>query len=97
MPEKRDYYEVLGVGRLSKLHGHNEAEFAILISDLWHGHGLGTQLLKRLVEIGRAEKLSRISAHMLADNHEMRAVAEGAGFTLKPAENPGEVRAEILL
>ena len=89
--------EVIGVGRLSKLHGHNEAEFATVISDHWHGQGLGTQLLKRLVEIGRAEKLVRISAHMLADNHEMQAVAKGAGFSLKPIKNSNEVLAEIIL
>ena len=95
-PETKEK-EVLGVGRLSKLHGHNEAEFATLISDHWHGQGLGTQLLKRLVEIGREEKLDRISAHMLADNHEMQAVARGAGFELKPGTAEGEVLAEISL
>ncbi|MEI6035465.1 MAG: bifunctional acetate--CoA ligase family protein/GNAT family N-acetyltransferase [Verrucomicrobiae bacterium] len=89
--------EVLGVGRLSKLHGHNEAEFATLISDSWQGQGLGTQMLQRLVEIGRAEKLSRISARMLADNHEMQAVAKGAGFVLKPVEGTAEVLAVITL
>ena len=95
-PESKEK-EVLGVGRLSKLHGHNEAEFAILINDRWHGQGLGTQLLKRLVEIGRSEKIGRISAHMLTDNHEMQAVAKGAGFELKAAANAGEVLAEITL
>ena len=34
---------------------------------------------------------------MLADNHEMQAVAKGAGFELKPGANPGEVLAEISL
>ena len=33
--------EVLGVGRLSKVHGANEAEFAIVISDAWQNRGLG--------------------------------------------------------
>src|SRR4029453_1350540 len=66
--------EILGVGRLSKLHGANEAEFALTVADRWQGHGLGTQLLKLLVQIGRDEKLERITATMLFDNHEMHRV-----------------------
>lgn len=89
--------EILGVGRLSKLHGHNEAEFTTLINDSWHGQGLGTELLRRLVEIGRAEKLARISAIMLEDNHEMQAIAKRAGLELKPGGQPGTVIAEIKL
>ena len=49
--------EILGVGRLSKVHGANEAEFALLVSDRCQKQGLGTELLKRLVQIGREEKL----------------------------------------
>ena len=33
-----------GVVRLIKEHGADEAEFAILISDAWHGKGLGSEL-----------------------------------------------------
>ena len=52
--------EIFGVGRLSKARGLNEAEFALLISDQWQKQGLGTELLQRLVQIGRDEKLARI-------------------------------------
>jgi acetyltransferase len=41
---------------------------------------LGTELLKRLVEVGRAEKLSRLSGHILADNHTMSRISGEAGF-----------------
>ena len=44
--KKNDGRKILGVGRLSKLHGVNEAEFAVLVSDDRHGLGLGTELLK---------------------------------------------------
>ena len=52
--------EILGVGRLSKVHGLNEGEFALLVSDRWQKQGLGTELLKRLVQSGR-RKNSRAS------------------------------------
>ena len=57
---------IVAVGRLSKAHGRNEAEFAILVSDAWQKHGLGGELLRRLVEVGRDEGLDRIYAEMLA-------------------------------
>jgi acetyltransferase len=76
--------EVVGVGRLTRLHGTDEAEFAIVISDAMQGHGLGTELLSRLVEIGREEKLSRISAKILPDNFAMQKICESLGFTLSP-------------
>jgi len=82
--------EILGVGRLSKARGLNEAEFALLISDRWQKQGLGTELLKRFVQIGRDEKLERISAHILPDNQAMIHVSKEAKFKLEPeADNQG--------
>jgi acetyltransferase len=75
--------QILGVGRLSRLHGLDEAEFALLVSDRFQKQGLGTELLKRLVQIGRAEKLARINAVILSDNHAMQHVSRKAGFKLE--------------
>ena len=88
---------ILGVGRLSKLHGQNQAEFALTVSDQWQGRGLGTQLLKLLVQIGRDEKLERITATMLADNHEMQQIARKAGFQMEHSPGGNEYRGELVL
>src|SRR4030095_3803248 len=69
---KTGQQEILGVGRLSKLHGSNEAEFAIVVSDPWQGHGLGTQLLRMLVQVGHDKKLDRITATILTDNSKLQ-------------------------
>jgi len=74
------FHEILGVGRLNKVHGLDEAIFAILISDPWQNKGLGTQLLQLLVDMGRQEKLSRITGHMLKDNEGMKRLCEEVGF-----------------
>jgi acetyltransferase len=89
--------EILGVGRLSKLHGTHEGEFALTVSDHWQGHGLGTQLLNLLVQAGRDEKLARITATMLADNHEMQHVARKCGFEVCHMAGGGECQATIHL
>jgi len=74
--------KILGVGRLSKLVGVNEAEFAVLVSDHWQNQGLGNELLKRLIEIGRAEKLDRLGGQILAENHAMQHICKKLGFKI---------------
>jgi len=72
---------IIGVGRLSKARGLNEAEFALIVSDRYQRKGLGTELLKRLVQVGRDEKLARITASILAENYGMHHVSKNVGFT----------------
>lgn len=90
-------HQILGVGRLIKEHGVDEAEFAILISDPWQGKGLGTELLKLLVQIGRKERLRRIIGRISAENATMKQVSEEVGFNLRFDKNEGEWKAELVL
>jgi len=78
---------ILAIGRLSKLHLTPEAEFAILVSDAYQGHGFGVELLRRLVQIGRDEKLQRIVATILAENVAMQRVSRKIGFRLTRVES----------
>jgi acetyltransferase len=87
--------EILGVGRLTKQHGINEGEFALLVSDAYQHQGLGTTLLEKLVQIGRNEKLAAIKAEMLRENQAMQRVSEKVGFQLH--RTPSVVHAEIRL
>ncbi len=89
--------EILGVGRLSKERGLNAAEFAMLVSDGWQKHGLGTELLRRLVQVGRDEKLERITADILADNVAMQVVSRKAGFKVTRDPEGHDFVAECIL
>jgi acetyltransferase len=99
--EKRDprsrQSEILGVGRLSKQHGRNEAEFALVVTDQAQNKGLGTELLRLLVQIGRDEKLECITADMLPDNVEMQRICEKLGFQLQRSLQEPVVKAQIKL
>ncbi len=75
---------ILGVGRLSKMHGTNEARFSVLISDAYQGIGIGGELLRRAVDVAKGEKLQAISATVSADNQPMRKLFEKVGFKLEP-------------
>lgn len=82
---------ILGVGRLSWARGVPEAEFSLLIGDTFQGLGLGTELLSRLVQIGRTEGLRRITGYILAENSAMLHVARKVGFRQLALGDPVEV------
>ncbi len=90
-------HKILAVGRLSKIHGVNEAEFAILVSDRYQGGGLGTQLLRQLLQVGRDEQLERISAEILAENGAMQGVCQKLGFRIHRTADASVARVEIEL
>lgn len=71
--------EVIAVGRLNGLR-EKSAEFAIVVSDAWQKHGLGSELLRQLIEIGRKEGVKTITADILAENRAMQIVAQRLGF-----------------
>src|ERR1039457_5668737 len=87
--------EILGVGRMMKIHGTTEAEVAVLISDKWQGRGLGKELLGRLLIVGADEKLSKLTADILPDNRDVMRICEKLGFALKHSLDDDVVRAEF--
>jgi acetyltransferase len=89
--------EIIGVGRVIKLHGVNEAEFAIVISDRFQRQGLGTQLLRLLVNIGRKEGAESIFGQILPDNYGMQRVSKKIGFTVSFDRENEVMRAEMKL
>ncbi|MFQ5398314.1 MAG: GNAT family N-acetyltransferase [Anaerolineae bacterium] len=72
--------EIAAVGRLTRLHSNNDGEFALLVSDAFQRKGLGKELLRRLLQIGRDEGLDRVVAHILAQNQGMRRICQQLGF-----------------
>jgi acetyltransferase len=88
-------HEILAVGRLSKLHGTQEAEFAIIVSDRYQCRGLGSELLGRLLQLGQSEHLTRISAEILAENTGMQRVCKKFGFRISPTDDISVFKAEI--
>jgi acetyltransferase len=65
------------------------------VADRWQGLGLGSEILRLLVEFGREEKLRRICAEMLPENVQMGRVSEKLGFRLDRSAGDGMVRAEL--
>lgn len=80
-PESNEH-RVIAVATLTKIPPRSEGEVAVLISDHYHGQGLGNELIARLVGFARDEGLKRVTASTMSENTGMCAVFEKLGFQL---------------
>ncbi len=75
-----DEPQILGVGRLTKMHRTDEAEVAVLVADEFQRQGLGGELLQRLMAVARAERVTRLTGDVLSENVDMIRLCERQGF-----------------
>jgi acetyltransferase len=75
---------ILGVSRLSKVHGAEEARLSVLVGDPFQGTGIGMQLVSRLVEVAKGEHMLRLTATLTPDNKVMQHIFQKLGFSLEP-------------
>ena len=94
-PDAQGNPEILAVGRLSQLHGLEEAELAAVAIDAAQHKGLGTELYRRLIKVAQDDKLGRLVSNMLPENREMRAVCVKLGFKMFSNLEDNMIRAEL--
>jgi acetyltransferase len=87
--------QIVGIARLSRAVGATSGEFAVLVTDRYQGRGVGTELLRRLIDVARAEGLETLGADVREDNTAMLATVTRLGFVTRPAASDGVVRAEL--
>jgi acetyltransferase len=73
--------DIIAVGRISKL-DNGDAEVAVVIDDDFQHLGLGSELFRRLIAIGKQENIRRLVCTVLAENRDMRAICAKLGFHL---------------
>jgi acetyltransferase len=78
---------IFGASRMSKLHGMDVARFSILISDQFQGLGLGIELVRRIVEVAKAEGVRKLFALITPDNQRMQHISTKLGFNLAPTSD----------
>ena len=89
--------EIVGVARLIKFPGTNQAEIAVLVSDAFQKRGIGSALVKRLVEFARNEKLELLTASYLAENQAIEKLFKSQGFMFNDGTDPGVRVAQLRL
>lgn len=72
-------------------------EFGVVVADDWQGRGLGRELLARLLDHARSQRLSSLHGLVRAGNRAMLRLAASLGFRVVPYEDPDLVRVERAL
>jgi acetyltransferase len=89
--------EILAVSRLHHLHGTEDVEASVVVIDEAQHLGLGSELMKRAVDIARKEGAKRVVATMLQENEDMQAIFKGLGFHLEKVDGKELVKAYLEL
>ncbi len=89
--------EIIAAGLLNRLYGGDEVEVSLLVRDEFQRRGLGTEILRQLIAIGRVEQMRCISAVVLPQNLGMLRICEKLGFHTYYAEADRVMHAELAL
>ena len=90
-------YEIMGVGSLIKEQSTKSAEIALLVADQFQRRGLGTELLRRLIQVGRDEQLQRLTGDILPENRGIQEICKKLGFHLQYSLEEQVVKVELEL
>ncbi len=90
-------HEIIGVARLKKANGRNDGRMAIVVGDNFQGHGIGTELAKKMIQVATDEKLSMLRADILTENKNGISMLEKLGFKIRVGENKDIVHAEYTI
>ena len=73
----------VGVARCARIEEGPDFDFAIVVADAWQHLGVGSELLRRLLEVSTAAGVARLAGLTLATNEPMLALARRCGFALR--------------
>jgi acetyltransferase len=89
---------LIGVGRLVADVNHDAAEYAVIVVDRWHGHGLGSLLTRYCLEIATTWGVKRVVAETSRQNVRMLGTFRSLGFeeTRVPGEDVVYVNKDVV-
>jgi RimJ/RimL family protein N-acetyltransferase len=73
------------------------AEMAFIVVDAWQGRGIGSILMRHLVDIARDSALKELTAEILPENTAMLKVFGKFGFSPAPRSDPQTVHLVLKL
>ena len=72
---------------------HETAEYAVIVVDRWHGHGLGGLLTDYCLEVAKRWNVRRVVAETSKDNARMLATFRNRGFSMNDEQEEDVVLA----
>jgi acetyltransferase len=80
----------VGVARYMSRPGGEACEFAIVVSDHWRGRGIGSRLMRSLMQNARERGFRIMDGEVLTANTRMLALMESLGFRIeRDRQDPG--------
>ncbi|MDY6829433.1 MAG: bifunctional acetate--CoA ligase family protein/GNAT family N-acetyltransferase [Pseudomonadota bacterium] len=70
----------IAVGQFNQTASGESCEFAIAVADAWQGKGLGSRLMRYLIEIAEQRGYRRIEGEVLSENRDMLGLMRALGF-----------------
>jgi RimJ/RimL family protein N-acetyltransferase len=92
--KENDHFVIIGGGRYIVTEP-GVAEMAFVVIDDYQGKGIGTSLLRHLIELARDAGLKELTADVLPDNTAMLNLFARLGFRSRPSHDP-QVRHLVL-
>ena len=90
--------DTVGVARLVCESDSRSGEFAVIVQADMKGKGLGSHLMRRLIDWARSRGLTEVVGQILAGNQPMLAFVRRLGFTVqRMADDPEVIEAKMLL
>jgi acetyltransferase len=80
--EEEGEKKLIGVGRLVADMNHEAAEYAVIVVDRWHGHGLGGTLTDYCLEVAKRWGVKRVVGETSKDNSRMLTTFRNRGFEM---------------
>jgi GNAT superfamily N-acetyltransferase len=87
--------EIIAVGRYYLDPRRNRAEVAFIVRDDWQRRGIGTFMLKYLINIARRNGIAGFTAEVLAENKAMQDVLRSVDVKLRSKLNNGVYSYEL--
>lgn len=77
----------IGVSRYAVNKSGDSYEFSVAVTDKWQNKGLGTLLMKCLIEYAREQGVERLYSIDIAENYHMQALAKDLGMKMETDPN----------
>ena len=85
---------LLGVSRFVCEPDRERAEYAVIVRSDLKGHGLGWELMQKLLGFARTEGIKTVEGHVLAENTTMLQMCRDLGFRVMP--DPADIALRLV-
>src|SRR5712691_3910822 len=86
---------IAAVARLSRAQSAEKAEIGVIVADKFQHQGLGAELIKKLIDIAKIEKIKRIVADFHSENSAIRHLAKHGGATVTRTSDATRFRVQL--